>query len=225
MSAPHASAETLSAYLDHELHRGEAREVEDHLAACASCQARLDGLRGVVTDLRHLERLAPPSTLGQLVVRRIELEGDRRSLLDRLETHLGGFERQSSFLGLFALIIALASIILLFAQALEQERRGTTQVIFQDPEPQTDTVILELADRRLRRLGGVWIEEGVTPDSIEETVESETDAHRELVAAHPELAELAVLDAPAIVRLGDLVVRIEKAPRRRGAPPGDDSER
>jgi len=65
----HATTERLSAYLDRQLPTAESREVEDHLADCPVCRQRFAGMRNVVASLRHLERMAPPPTLGGLVAR------------------------------------------------------------------------------------------------------------------------------------------------------------
>jgi anti-sigma factor RsiW len=53
----------LEAYLDKELDRAEARELEDHVDGCADCRAaltKLDGLRVALRD-RSLRHAAPPA--------------------------------------------------------------------------------------------------------------------------------------------------------------------
>jgi anti-sigma factor RsiW len=55
------AATLLEAYLDKELDRAEARELEDHVDSCADCRAaltRLDGLRVALRD-RSLRHAAP----------------------------------------------------------------------------------------------------------------------------------------------------------------------
>ncbi len=129
----HASAELLSAYLDRELARREARRLEEHLETCADCSVRLDGLRRVVASLQGLHRVAPPSTLEQTVARRIALADDRVGLLDRLEEGMSLLSRQNPMLSMFAVVIALALFIYFFSSALHQRENATIPVIFKDP--------------------------------------------------------------------------------------------
>jgi hypothetical protein len=52
----------LSAYLDHELDADALARVADHLAGCAECQQRLDGLRETAYAVRALPMETPPRT-------------------------------------------------------------------------------------------------------------------------------------------------------------------
>ncbi len=52
----------LSAYLDHELDDDATARVAEHIAGCADCQARLDGLRQVAYAVRALPMETPPRT-------------------------------------------------------------------------------------------------------------------------------------------------------------------
>lgn len=54
------AARCLSASLDGELSPRRARAVERHLAGCAACAARLEGLRRAQAALRAIPRSAPP---------------------------------------------------------------------------------------------------------------------------------------------------------------------
>ena len=54
--------EELSAYLDHELDDDAKARVAEHLAGCADCQARLDGLRQTAYAIRALPMETPPRT-------------------------------------------------------------------------------------------------------------------------------------------------------------------
>lgn len=205
----HATAETLSAYLDRELPDAEAQRIEEHLADCAACRQRYDGMQNVVAGLRHLERMAPPPTLGQLVTRRAAFEGERKTLLDRLEGGLGTFERQSSLLALFGLIVAFAVIILLFAQALEQHRNSSLPVIFKNPEGTVKPAAsVHVGERVLRLEDGLWIEEGVAaePDRV---VVFGSPAWTALVGEHPELVEAEKLAEPVILRMDAEILRLE----------------
>ena len=50
--------EELSAYLDHELDVATQARVADHVAGCAECTRRLDGLRETVHAVRALPMVA-----------------------------------------------------------------------------------------------------------------------------------------------------------------------
>jgi hypothetical protein len=52
----------LSAYLDHELDEDASARVAEHVAGCADCQARLDGLRQTAYAIRALPMETPPRT-------------------------------------------------------------------------------------------------------------------------------------------------------------------
>jgi anti-sigma factor RsiW len=220
----HATTETLSAYLDRQLSAAQTREIEDHLADCPRCRRQFAGMRSVVASLRHLERMAPPPTLGGLVTRRVTLESARKGLLDRFESGLGLFERQSSILGLFGLIVALAVIMLLFAQALERQRNASIPVIFHDPTAARGES-RELAGRVFRRESGVWVEAGLEAEP-DRAVAADSRQWRALVAAHPELAELETLEEAVVLRVEDGVLRREALaagtadPRGSGRPLG-----
>lgn len=206
----HATVETLSAYLDHELPHPESREIEEHLADCADCRTRFAGMKNVVSGLRHLERLAPPSTLQQVVARRVAFDGERKSLGDRLESNLQAFERQSSLLALFGVVVAFAVMILFFAHGLEQRRSSTIPVVFKDPRAGAGSESRQIAGRELRREGAVWVEEGVDP-KFTRIVVVDSPSWERIVSEHPEIATLASLDRPAVVKIGEEVLRIEKA--------------
>lgn len=54
--------EELSAYLDHELDAGAQTRVAEHVAGCADCQARVEGLRQTAYAIRGLPMETPPRT-------------------------------------------------------------------------------------------------------------------------------------------------------------------
>jgi hypothetical protein len=54
--------EELSAYLDNELDDDAKARVAEHVAGCADCQARLDGLRQTAYAIRALPMETPPRT-------------------------------------------------------------------------------------------------------------------------------------------------------------------
>ena len=54
--------EELSAYLDHELDDGAQARIAEHVAGCADCKLRLDGLRQTAYAIRALPMETPPRT-------------------------------------------------------------------------------------------------------------------------------------------------------------------
>lgn len=62
--------EELSAYLDHELDDASKARVAEHVAGCADCQGRLDGLRQTTYAIRALPMETPPRTFTIPAVRR-----------------------------------------------------------------------------------------------------------------------------------------------------------
>jgi anti-sigma factor RsiW len=62
--------EELSAYLDHELDSAARARVAEHVAGCAECTRRLDGLRETVHAVRALPMETPPRTFTIPVGRR-----------------------------------------------------------------------------------------------------------------------------------------------------------
>lgn len=67
---PEPTLEELSAYLDHELDAGAQARVFEHVAGCADCQARLEGLRQTAHAIRGLPMESPPRTFAVPEVQR-----------------------------------------------------------------------------------------------------------------------------------------------------------
>jgi hypothetical protein len=65
---------SLSAFLDGEAGPAESQRIASHLAGCAACRERLEGLRRTVRTLGSLraEGAAPPAGLAALIRRRID---------------------------------------------------------------------------------------------------------------------------------------------------------
>jgi anti-sigma factor RsiW len=161
----HATAAQLSAYLDEELPPPQLRLVEDHLEECPDCRRELEGLRGVVRRLRRLEELAPPPALGQDLARRIRLEPQPRDLLQRLEGRIQNTPMQSTVGFTFALVFALAVILFLFVNWVDERRQAHQPVLvapseildaedFTLPEEPLPTRTVSAASEEARR----WIE-------------------------------------------------------------------
>ncbi len=216
-ASSHATVELLSAYLDRQLFEPEASRLEAHIDQCEDCHVRLEGLRKVVANLRRLESLDPPADLEHSVARRIALAGEPQSFLDRLESQLSIFNRQSSILPMLGVVLALCVIIYLFSVALERSQSGLLPVSFGDPAASAAAA----GDRRqlagrvlvLRPAAGqaeeeAWVEEGVSRETVRRRVELDSIAGERLAAEHPELHDLAELTAPAVIALDGEVIEI-----------------
>jgi len=141
----HSSVEQLSIYLDDRLDDSERRRLEGHLADCEECRRRLAGMRHVVRGLERLERTAPPPHLAQQVGQEIRLEVGRQGFVERVEHRLGALMAQPSMLPTFALVVALAAIVYLFAYGLERHQNRGVPVIL---EPPVGSVGQEVAQSR-----------------------------------------------------------------------------
>lgn len=217
----HATAESLSLYLDAVLPAVERRQIDEHIERCSQCRQRLDGLRRVVSGLGRLPTAAPPEDLAARVVREIDLRGRRSRWSRLLEGGLPAPALGSPPLHILALVLALGAIIYLFAQGLEMSRERSTRIVL----PGAESVILEgsrdpaepqaaraagsdlyLLGGHFHRAEGVWVEEGLDERAPDFRVVLETAGAE--AAAIPEVAELAALGAPLRLRVGDQVVEI-----------------
>ena len=208
-ASSHATVELLSAYLDRQLREPEAGALEAHLERCEECHGRLEGLREVVENLRRLDRRDPSPELEKAVARRIALAGDPPGLLDRFESQLSIFTRQSPLLPMFGVVMALAVFIYLFAVAVDRSRSSLTPVVFEVPAPAASVGDeRQLAGRVLTWQGEAWVEEGVSLEAVSRTLELDSDAGRRAIAERPELGELSALGAPAVIELAGEVVEI-----------------
>lgn len=192
--AAHVDRDLLSAYLDRELPAREQARVEDHLAHCPGCRARLDGLARVVGALARLERAAPPPSLAQRVERRAAVESARLGRFEGIEARLSTFAPQSPLLVAFTLTIALAAILYLFSLWAA----GAREPVSLHPAPAAAARGLiervetrPVAGRELVRRGDEWREVAVLERAPERTIDAGSDAAAELLARHPWLAELA----------------------------------
>lgn len=202
----HATAELLSAYLDRQLVEPEVERLEAHLEECQECHGRLEGLRKLVASLRRIESLDPPAELEKAVARRIALARDREPMLDRFESVLSIFNRQSTILPMLGIVIALGVFIYMFSWALERDKH--IPVIFGTPpgvEESLDGESRRSAGRLLQLEDDVWIEEGVSREAVSRTIELDSEAGRSLLAERPELERLP---RPAVILLDDEVVEI-----------------
>ena len=181
----HLTEDLLSAYVDEELDSSERRALEEHLDACLSCQHRLDGLRRVVGGLRALERAPAPPSLAGSIQRHLALDESQRGL-DRYRLKLPAAGRLPTHgFVLFSVIVALAAILFLFAEALERQDSGPAA----DPADQSRQAWV--GGRTFELSGESWIEQGVDP------------ARASWALADSELAERMLNELPGLRSLLD----------------------
>ena len=214
----HATAESLSLYLDAALPAAERRQVADHLDTCPDCRQRLDGLRRVVAGLGRLPTAAPPEDLAARVGREINLRGRRQRWSRLLPGGVPGPLLGSPPMHILALVLALGAI----AQGVEMSRErptrivlpGAESVIVGQPAAPLETreagATLYLLGGRFHRADGVWIEEGLTARAPDGRVAVDPEAAS--ATAVPEVAELAALGAPLRLKVGEEVVEIAFEP-------------
>ena len=226
----HATAESLSLYLDATLPPAVRRQVQDHLDACPACRQRLDGLRRVVAGIGRLPTAVPPDDLAARVGREIDLRG-RRSRWSRLiQGGLPGPFVGSPPLHILALVLALGAIIYLFSFGVEMRRErptrivlpGAESVVIRQPDDKARSAVagdedesLHMLGGRFHRAGGIWVEEGLAGRLPDARVVLNSDA---TAIADPEVAELAALGAPLRLRVGEEVLEIAFEP---AGPVGD----
>lgn len=154
----HAAIEVLSALVDGELGEPERRELETHLAGCAPCRARLDGLRRVAGELGALGRPAPPPTLDLWVARRVALE--RREGAGSWKVRLERWGEPGALLGPFAIVLGLAIVVYVLAHAMARSERPAdgTRIVVVPIERLLGAETVEIDGRTFRRDARGWVE-------------------------------------------------------------------
>lgn len=125
----HLAIELLSSYLDEEVTARQLRLVESHLGDCKVCSRRLEGLRSVAAGVRRLQSVAPPSTLGAAMERRIQVAAQEAEDGLGFERSLGRWLGQPVLAPLFAVILALGAILYLYSYGLSLRTANSTQVV------------------------------------------------------------------------------------------------
>lgn len=219
----HPTTENLSAYLDRELPDGLMEEVAGHLEACPACRQRLGSLEHVVGHLQGLERAAPPALLAGQVARRVALEERPRGVLERLESHLSGNPLQSNHLLTFALVLAFATMIYVFAHSVDRIERKRIPVRVASPEVSAELLrqhrvavgepaggeASPTGERLFERgsQGEAWREQGVE-GAPEARVAVSSEEGLALLERHPQLSVLLAAGGSVILDDGGRVVEV-----------------
>lgn len=201
----HATPEALSSLIDGELPGAERQRVSDHVEGCPSCRARLASMRRVVATLRGLERTAPPPTLALHVERRVALEGRSVSPVERFEERLRRLPLQPSLATFFALVLALAAILYLFAHGVDRAGRRGVPIVVPPPEAARawqpgsgEGALAEAGGRQFALVRGAWVEAGLSPGAEARRIATGSPEGLALLADEPWLGAL-LSEAPRVV--------------------------
>ena len=170
----------------------------------------------LVERLGSLKRSAPPAHLGQSIEHRVSLEARREGLLEKLERRIELWTTHSSMMPVFALVLALAVIIYLFALGVERSNRGTTIIL--EPsvaEPIGESV--ELGGRVFDRTDGIWIERGLAGEAVSLRL-TFAGPESEKLADRLDLKDYQALGGVVRLRVGQEVIEVDfsepaRAPR------------
>lgn len=185
----HIRDEVLSAYLDGEIEPARERSVDDHIAICEECRARLVALRSVVLELRRAPRLQPPPALARQV-REQAMEQAPLGALESLRALLAGLPLHPAMHTVMAMGLALALSVSLVGIEREQRLRAALPALEQvAEEPVTAVVVKEgdpsFSDMRAQARSivagrefvfnddqGIWVQEGLEGSEPEIRVDS-----------------------------------------------------
>ncbi|MDH3522687.1 MAG: zf-HC2 domain-containing protein [Acidobacteriota bacterium] len=209
-----ATVELLSRFLDGEVTPGERQRVEEWLAESHEVREIYEGLGRVRGSLGRLAETAPPAHLGELVRRRVALEGEATGLWGRVEGRLRSWTAGPGLLTPFAVVLALAAMLYVLANGLARFERAREPVYVTAP----DTRIV--AGRQLSRHGGRWVEAGLDPARLDEAariVVAAADA-AEWARQRPELAPLVELGTVVVELDGEVVVLVFESAVASGRP-------
>ena len=211
----HGNVEVLSSFVDGELEAPLRRAVESHLADCPPCRERISGLRRVVDELQALEAVAPPAGLSGRVRRAALLDANRAGGLRWSAESLRRWTGQPLLLPLFGVVTAMAVLMYLFTAWSDRAERPGTRLIVGSQRapvapPAVEGTVTRLAERTFERVDGRWIERGVDPGAVVETLDL-----RRPVAGSAELEAFRPLGGSVVLRDGDRVVEVLFGPEAR----------
>jgi hypothetical protein len=202
----HADTELLSAYLDQEISRVEARALEAHLESCPACRGRLSDLHGVVSSLGRLERAAPPPWLAQQVRHAVATPPPgpwRRFVQPFLRVPL-----RSPIGSTFSMAVALLLIVLLPELSNRAERRGLPGLMaypgpvadpYPDP-PILTTIVVANRTFMLRENEDVWVELGLPRLEAEGRATPSSPRGKALLARYSDLETLLADGSRVVMR-------------------------
>lgn len=199
----HATPRELSLWIDGELSPDRTERVEAHVDQCDECRERYLSTLRLVEDLRGLERMAPPSTLG-MVVERHRLEVGNRKLRQRLERSWRRWP-DPVILTYLAVVVALGVMAVLVSR-VDVPDAGT--VI---RAPSEAPARIEAAPRARESSheydATAWVEPGIGQDEAAAATPATAD---QVAAIQRRLgAGLPAGTRVVIARVGDAVVRFE----------------
>jgi len=155
MSEQEKISEQLSAYLDGELDRGQARRVERALKSDASMATELDRLRATRELLGRLRRERAPEDF----VARVLAQAERRQLMGRGDSHVSGgalrWVRWAAAAAVLVIAFGIGGVIFvsLFTESFEDRIAGKggpgRQIVYDSSNEKTD-ILSSQAPAKLR---------------------------------------------------------------------------
>jgi anti-sigma factor RsiW len=199
-----ATVELLSRFLDGEVTPREHATVEEWLENDHGVREIYEGLSRVRGSLRLLADAAAPAHLGALVQRRVALETEESGLWSRVERRLRIWPVGPAVLTPFAVILALAAMLYVFANGLARFERAREPVFVAVPE------VRVVAGRQLLRHGGRWVESGLEAARVSaaRSIVFNARERAEWTRQRPDLEPLAELGAVVIELDGEVVVLV-----------------
>jgi hypothetical protein len=207
----HPSLAELSAYLDEELAASRLKDVERHLAHCQACRGELAGLRKVVSQLGRIERSAPPPALGLRLRRRLATEDRPVSLAERLDASFSRAPLDSSLLFTFALVLALAVMVYMFAHMFARESSLTPVQLEsqgEGPVDQTHSFIWE--GRSFVFVDPEWRDQECLGLEPQQVIVHGTAEWSNLIQDHPEMERLIEMAEPVVIDINGRILRLER---------------
>jgi hypothetical protein len=214
----HLSSEQLSAYLDGEAAFHESREIEGHLAACANCRDRFKSMQRAVSEVWHLERVAPPPGLSTRV--RAEVAAVSRpepTFARTAAAYIFGLPNQRAFRTAAAIALPLVLSLFLFKNGMEEKaglepnlmpRPALVEVVTVEPVADLPLVLPQTTSRVAGRefvwrevVGGdVWVQKGLEGEVPEFHLSAQSPQGRELLERHADLGFLIAEGSKVVLR-------------------------
>ena len=186
-----ATTELLSAYIDGELEADEYVRVEKLLAEDPAARATFAALRQVTTELRLVERHAPPPSLDLVHLKRLTRMDRRNNFFFRLADQLRGIGQQSKLAAAFAMLLVFG--VMLSSQAAGTHNDPATAYLWDSTAVIYGTVYVQE--------GEVWYQNGMHVTADERPVDLASGEGQHLLATKPDLR--------VITQLGEVVLEVD----------------
>jgi hypothetical protein len=210
----HLSSEQLSAYLDGEAAFHESREIEGHLVACANCRDLFKSMQRTVSEVWHLDRVAPPPGLSTRVRAEVAAVSlPEPTFVRTVGAYIFGLPNQRAFRTAAAIALPLVLSLFLFKNGMDQN--AVEQTLMPPPALVEVVTVVPTADLPLAlpkttswvagrefvwEGGGVWVQRGLEGEVPEFRVSAQSPQGRELLERHSEIGLLLADGSKVVLR-------------------------